>query len=414
MTKTEIEDAAFRVWGRNLYRKTSLSQLAKELGVSKPALYRHFLCKQALTSAMTERFLDDFSASIRTDFERALQTNDVDEGISIIVQSITNYFARNVYALIFSITNIYERNLEIYSIADRMKERGVDMGTLEHIIEKKYKCDQKVIRLIFATITFLMSHFHKIKETTDNPPTDDDIKKITELITMTIKNGLNLPPQNVSLDFDDLENKIDNMALNADTEPFFKAVAEAVAQAGPWDVSMEMVAKKLGLSKSSLYGHFKNKKDMLRRLFITEFKRIIEYAHLGISLSDKPEEQLYLGIYSITVYLRLRPEILVALNWFRARKIDLGKPDKNIEIFRLFENVNIESMNNAAEDDKEHISHWICFLLINILMHPTLILSVKLSAKQKKMIKIDNLKAQNNDIRLLYKFITQGLGGFTQ
>jgi AcrR family transcriptional regulator len=410
LTNTEIEDAAFRVWGRNFYRKTSLSQLAKELGVSKPALYRHFLCKKALTSAMTERFLDDFADSIRTDFENAPQANDVDNGISIIVQSITNYFARNVYALIFSITNIYEQTIEVYSVPDKLKARRVDMSTLEHIIEKKYKCDQKVIRLVFSTLTFLMSHFHRIKNTIENPPASEDIKYISDLINKTIKNGLALPPQKVSLNFEELENKIDNMALNAEPEPFFKAVAEAVAQAGPWDVSMEMVSKKLGLSKSSLYGHFKNKKDMLHRLFVTEFKRIIDYAHKGISLSEKPEEQLYLGIFSIVVYLRLRPEILVSLHWFRASKLELGKPDKNIDIFRLFEDVNIDPVKDAAEDDKQRISHWICFLLISILMHPNPVLS----AKQKKMIKFDNLKVQNNDIRLLYKFITQGLGGFTQ
>ncbi|WP_461257872.1 TetR/AcrR family transcriptional regulator [Treponema sp. R80B11-R83G3] len=410
MTKTEIEDAAFRVWGRNFYRKTSLSQLAKELGVSKPALYRHFVSKQALTAAMTERFIDDFANFVRPDFERALQINDADDGIFIIIQSITDYFARNVYALIFSITNIYERNLEVDSIADRLKSRGVDMGTLECVIEKKYKCDQKTVRLVFAALTFLMSYFHKTKNTIENPPTVEDIKNITELINMTIKNGFNLPPQKSSPDFEDLEKKIDKMALNAEIEPFFKAVAEAVAEVGPWDVSMEMVAKKLGLSKSSLYGHFKNKKDMLRRLFLTEFRRIIEYAHQGISLSVKAEEQLYLGIFSIAVYLRARPEILIAMNWFRTRKLDLGKPDKNLEIFRLFEDVDIESIRGAAEDYKQRISHMICFLLINILVHPTPIFS----AKREKMIKIDNLKVQNNDIRMLYKFITQGLGGFTK
>jgi len=410
LTKSEIEEAAFRVWGRNFYKKTSLSQLAKELGVSKPALYRHFASKQELTIAMTDKFLDDFANFVRPDFEKALQTNDADDGISIIVHSVTGYFARNVYALIFSITNIYERNLEVYSIADRLKTRGVDMGVLERIIEKKYKCDQKVVRLVFAALTFLMSHFHKTKKTIDNPPSGDDIKNITELINMTIKNGLNLTPQKVSLDFEDLEKKVDKMTLNAEQEPFFKAVAEAVAEAGPWDVSMEMVAKKLGLSKSSLYGHFKNKKDMLRRLFITEFKRIIEYARQGINLSAKAEEQLYLGIFSIAVYLRSRPEILIAMNWFRTRKLDLGKPDKNLEIFRLFEDVDIEPVGGTAEDDKQRLSHMICFLLINILVHPTPIFS----AEQKKMIKIDNLKVQNNDIRVLYKFITQGLGGFTQ
>jgi AcrR family transcriptional regulator len=409
LTKSEIVEAAFRVWGRNFYMKTSLSQLAKELGVSKPALYRHFENKQALTSAMTDKFLDDFAAFIRADFEKTLQTKDAEDGISIIVQGITGFFVRNVYAHIFSLTNLYERNFEFSTLAERFKSRGIDMYVLQNIIEKKYKCDQKVIRLIFATHTFLMSYFHKTKNTMDNPPTDEDIKNITDLINRTAKNGLNLPVQKAMFDFEELEKKVDKMALNSESEPFFKAVAEAVAQAGPWDVSMDMVAKKLGLSKSSLYGHFKNKKDMLRRLFVTEFRRIIEYARQGISLSEKAEEQLYLGILSIAVYLQTRPEILIAMDWIRTRKLDLGKPDKNIEIFRLFEDVDIEPIRRAAEDDKQRLSHWIMFLLINILVHPN-----QLPSAKNKTIKVTDLKVQTGDIRVLYKFITLGLGGFTQ
>jgi AcrR family transcriptional regulator len=163
---------------------------------------------------------------------------------------------------------------------------------------------------------------------------------------------------------------------------------------------MDMVAKKLGLSKSSLYVHCKNKKDMLRRLFITEFKRIIEYARQGIKLSDNTAEQLYLGIYSITIYMRSRPEILVAMNWLRTRKLDIGKPEKKIEIFRLFEDINIESLQDATEEEKQRVSHWILFLLINILSHPN------------PFTENTRLETQNNDIRVLYKFITLGLGGF--
>jgi AcrR family transcriptional regulator len=389
--------------------KTSLSQLAKELGVSKPALYRHFENKQALTSAMTEHFLDDFAAFIRADFEKTMQTKDADDGLSIIVQGITGFFVRNVYAHIFSITNLYERSLEFSTIAERFKSLGVDMGELQKIIEKKYNCDQKVVRLVFATHTFLMSFFHKTKNSIDNPPTDEDIKNLTDLISKTIKNGLNFPVQKIMFDFEELEKKVAEMALNSEPEPFFKAVAEAVAQAGPWDVSMDMVAKKLGLSKSSLYGHFKNKKDMLRRLFVSEFRRIIEYARRGISLSKNAEEQLYLGIFSIAVYLQTRPEILIAMDWIRTRKLDLGKPDKNIEIFRLFEDIDIEPFRSAAEEDKQRLSHWILFLLINILVHPNMLPSAK-----SKTIKITGLKVETGAIRVLYKFITLGLGGFTQ
>jgi len=395
MTKTEIIDTAFRVWGRNFYRKTSLSQLACELRVSKPALYRHFLNKQALTAAMTEHFLDNFAGFVRDDFENAMQTEDTDEGISTIIKSISGFFAHNVYLMIFSMINIYERNIDGRELLNQLKSRGVDFNSLSTVVNRKYKGDDAVIRLIFTTLTFNMSHYHKVKKTMSNPLSDDDVQKITSRIFKTIKNGLGYSIEGAELDFDKLEKQVENTPLDTEVEPFFKAVAEAVAQAGPWEVSMDMVAKKLGLSKSSLYGHFKNRKDMLRRLFISEFMRIIEFARKGINSSSNNAEQLYLGIYSIAVYLRSRPEILVAMDWIRTRKLDLGKPDKRLEVFRLFEDVDIEPLRGASEEKKQRTSHWILFLLINILTHP------------------DN-EMQNDSIRLLYKFITLGLGGFNK
>ncbi|MCL2441333.1 MAG: TetR/AcrR family transcriptional regulator [Treponema sp.] len=394
MTKKEIIDAAFRVWGRNFYRKTSLSQLARELGVSKPALYRHFENKQALTTAMAEHFMEDFADSIKADFDKALKAKDADEGISFIISSISDYFARNAYALIFSLINIYARNLDKNTIVQRLKERNVDLDALQIIIMKKYAGNPVLIRLIFATLTFFMSHYHKTRKTMETPLTEEEIKSITMNICKTIESGLGYSAGSIMHNFDELELLIKKMKLNAEPEPFFKAVAEAVAEAGPWEVSMEMVAKKIGLSKSSLYGHFKNKKDMLRRLFVTEFKRIIEFARQGINLSANTAEQLYLGIFSIAVYLRSRPEILIAMDWIRTRKLELGKPENQVEIFRLFEDVDIEPIKNSAEDEKQRISHWILFMLINILtIHP------------KK-------ETQSDCIRVLYKFVTLGLGGF--
>jgi len=397
LTKAEIVTAAFRVWGRNFYTKTSLSELAGELRVSKPALYRHFDNKQALTTAMTESFLDDFASSVKADFDSALQTNDADEGISSIIMSISDYFARNAYALIFILMNLYERNIDGKIIAEKLKKRGVDIGALQVVSEKKYNINPAVIRLIFATLTFILAHFHKTNKSKEKPLSEEDINKITTLVYKTIKNGLGYSAEKADLDFNKLEMQVDKIPLDKEIEPFFKAVAEAVAEAGPWDVSMEMVAKRQGLSKSSLYGHFKNKKDMLRRLFVTEFKKMIEFARSGINLSVIPTEQLYLGIFSIAVYLRSRPEILIAMDWIRTRKLDLGKPDKHVEIFRLFEDVDIVPLRNATEDEKQNASHWILFLLIKILIHST---------------KENGSDVQNSAIQLLYKFILLGLGGF--
>ena len=408
MTKTEIINAAFRVWGRNFYRKTSLSQLAGELGVSKPALYRHFENKQALTDAMTESFLDDFTASVKPEFEKALLDKDPDNGISTIVRGISGFFADNVYALVFSLINIYDRSLDGKEIVEKLKSRGVDMAVLQLVIEKKYSGTPTVVRLVFATLTFLMSNFHKTKKSMQKQPSAEEKKNIIEAVHKTVINGLKLTTE---LNYEKLEKQAEEMPLDAEPEPFFKAVAEAVAEAGPWDVSMEMVAKRLGLSKSSLYVHFKNRKDMLRRLFVTEFKRIIDFARQGIALSSDTAEQLYLGIFSIAIYIRSRPEILIAMDWIRTRKLELGKPDKDLEIFRLFEDVDIEPppymiMHNSADEDRQRISHWILFLLINILTNPD---------GSEHKISYDTLKSgidmQNNNLRVLYKYITSGLGG---
>jgi len=430
MTKTEIVDAAFRVWGRDFYRKTSLSRLAAELKVSKPALYRHFSSKNALTAAMTERFFDDFAACIKTDLTGALEAENPLDGISVIVKSISGFFARNMNALIFSLINIYDRNIDGQTITDSLKSRGADMNIIQTLIVKKYSDNALIIRLIFATLTFLMSHFHRTNLSMKNLPSGEDVNNITSAVWNTVENGLGFT-DNTDIEFERLEKMVEEMPLNTEQEQasdgsegprFFKAVAEAVAQAGPWDVSMEMVAKKLGLSKSSLYVHFKNRKDMLRRLFITEFKRIIAFSKRGISLSSDTKEQLYLGLFTISVYLRARAEVLIAIDWIRTRKLDLGRTDKYLEIFRLFEDIDIKLpnlLNERPDDDKRRTSHWVLFLLINVLTHSV----PQPSDANKKMAWLcDGLcmssglavskNMQNNYIRILYKFVLHGLGGF--
>jgi AcrR family transcriptional regulator len=413
VTRTKIIEMAFRVWGRNFYQKTSLSQLASKLGVSKPALYRHFNNKKDLTDSMTEYYFDDLAASIKGDLEKALHTENTDEGIFIIIQSITGYFAKNVYALIFSLINIYDRNLDGHSISEQIKNRGADLKTLHLVIDKKYNSNPVILQLILASLTFYMSYFHKKNDSLKKNPSEEKIQNVITEIYKIIEYGLGFTFDTCELDFESLEKQVEGTMQETEAEPLFKAVAEAVAEAGPWDASMDMVARRMGLSKSSLYGHFKNRKDMLRRLFISEFKRIIEFARMGISLSANSAEQLYLGIYSIALYLRSRPEVLIAIGWIRTRKLDLGKPESQMEIFRLFEDVEISVLHNASDEDKQAASHWILFLLINTLTRGSGIDFMddgNLSGNTAD--EISSGSGNNTGLRVLYKFITLGLGGF--
>jgi AcrR family transcriptional regulator len=415
MTKKEIIEAACKVWGREFYLNTSLSHVARELKVCKPALYRHFLNKNALLEAMTRHFFDDFAGFIQADYEKAMKIEDKSKSIFILMRSITEYYARNVHLFIFSMTILIDPKLDSFNMMEELCIRGINMESFHSSIKKKYVFETPVMRLLFATLTCYMAHFHNMRDSLKNPPDEEAISKIIDVISAIIGKGLGYTGTEINLiDYEDLENRILGKLNNIDDDPLLKAVAGAVAEAGPWDASMEQVARRSGLSKSSLYSHFKNKQDMLRQLFMIESMRILDFARSQIKQSEVPQEQLYLGIFSIAEYLRSKPDILVALDWIRNRKLNLNPSGHSykgtmIGFLSLFEVIDIKPLQNedspfrkipVGEKENVNITPWILFLIIRTLM------------ETKPGHALGDVP--NSYIRSLYRFITLGIGGFKQ
>jgi len=411
MTKKEILETAYKVWGREFYLDTSLSHVAHELKVCKTALYRHFRNKNALLEAMTRHFFDDFAAFIQADYEKAMKARDKSEGVFIFIRSIIEYYARNVNYFIFSMTLLNDRKLDSFNMMEELSIRGINMEYFHRSIKEEYALDQVVMRLLFATLTSYMAHFHNMRGSLTNPPDEAAVLKVIDMISAIIGKGLGYTNTEINqIDYEALENRVLGKLNNIDDDPLLKAVAGAVAEAGPWDASMEQVAKRSGLSKSSLYSHFKNKQDMLRQLFMTESMRIIDFSQSQIKQSEIPQEQLYLGIFAVAEYLRSKPDILVALDWIRNRKLNLAPVDHRhkrpkIDFLRLFELIDIKPLQNegspfreipARQEENVYITPWILFLIIRTLM-------------ERKPGDVPN-----SDIRSVYKFITLGIGGFKQ
>jgi len=400
MTKADIIQAAFKVWGRDFYLNTSLSHVARELKVCKPALYRHFKSKSDLFEAMTQYFIDDFAEFIRADYEQAIKTEDGIERAIILTRIITEYFARNVYFFIFSMVKLRDHQLEGPKLLNELLVRGIDLINF-------HKSRSLLMQLIYATLIFFTAGFHKQRKSLTNPPGEAEISQIIGMIGKIIKHGLCYTKEEIDpLDYNELENRIAGTINNIEDDPLLKAVAAAVASAGPWEASMEQVAHRSGLAKSSLYGHFKNKQDMLHQLFLTETVRIIEFARQGIRQSAIPQEQLYLGIYSITEYLLVKPDIVRTMDWLRTRRPTIEprkKAPPSNKFLRIFEDIDITmpqespSVEGAPSTEGEELwlSPWILFLIINTLMHR----------------RIEQPEA--NDIRSLHQFLTLGIGGFT-
>lgn len=63
-TSQHIVDASFKLMAEHGIEKMSLSMIAKEVGISKPAIYYHFPSKEALVDFYLKRFFLDIISSI--------------------------------------------------------------------------------------------------------------------------------------------------------------------------------------------------------------------------------------------------------------------------------------------------------------------------------------------------------------
>ena len=73
LTRTErrrlIEDAATELFARQGYAATTMDDIARSAGVTKPMLYRHFESKRELCTALLERHRDELVAAPLAVFE---------------------------------------------------------------------------------------------------------------------------------------------------------------------------------------------------------------------------------------------------------------------------------------------------------------------------------------------------------
>ena len=410
MTRDDIVKTAFKVWGRDLYRTMSLTQISQELGVSKPALYRHFRDKDALLDAMYTAYFDDCAAFIRDSYHRAVSADKKEAGL-IMMRIFSEYYIRNKDLFVFALIQVFSRRESKYR-GDELRERGIDLQRLADEEGGSIRYPSNLL-LFVTNLVFDISFFHRFGLKRGEIPSDDQVKKTVAQIENQALHGLGLDARKVAaLNYQELEERAAKTEYG-DTENnvLLRAVAGAVAEAGPWNASMEMVARLSGLSKSGLYAHFKNKKDMLGKLFVTEFTRIMDFARAQIETSEVPEEQLYLAIITIVNYLRARPEILVAMDWIKTRRLDIGRGSSG-RLYRIIRGIKQKAIQEQDKHLLVRIGHWIIFMITNTLvwwpgdqkMDPS---RPDHSGDLKKNVE----EIPNESFRILFRFIALGLEG---
>ncbi len=368
MTKDEIIDAAFRAWGSDGFRTNSLSAVSTELGVTKPALYKHFKAKELLLEAVSDRFFDRYCSVLKDSFyyeasSLASKTEDIDRLLANFLEMFACDWEGFVYYLsvVLGLPNPHER------IRRELEARGLRLPQ-----DRPFGSGDTILpHFALSSGLFSLALFHGARANRSEKPEIAAAAAATGRARDLVHRGIDYKKP-VAIDYRLIESRaMIRTEERGEVDRLLGAIAAAVAESGPWKASMELAAKKAGLSKSGLYAHFKDREDMLSSMFESEYEGIASVLGPRIEACGGLPDRLYSAMATTAAYLKGRPEVLAALDWVRAQRIDIrvAFPERILSHYGFLAKAAEDGDCTLIEGSLDITLRWIHFLVVNYLVH---------------------------------------------
>jgi AcrR family transcriptional regulator len=329
-TKELILDAAFSFCNEPRLHSFSMSELASKVGISKPAIYRHFKDKGAVLSAMYERFISTLAgyllkmqeiASARDRITREFLLGPIAEIIQFFSDnsSYINYMMRRVSS---------EKNFE-FMVRQDLESRGVKL-----LISLSFKKDsdgkhtirnfERYIRQIYcgATIFTFVKGREKIR--CDGRKTDDSAvfsRKVAGFLlhglTGTTERGDELYPSVISVERMAVLDGICSIVEGTLPEEnrIFAAFAEVIRKYKMTGMTVERIAAELNMAKSSLYEYFDNKNEMIKMLVAKELMLLNAIINENSSEAQNLTEYFYILIRTMYSFFMQHRSLIPICGW---------------------------------------------------------------------------------------------------
>ncbi|MFA4877577.1 MAG: TetR/AcrR family transcriptional regulator [Methanoregula sp.] len=128
--KKKVIDAAFSLFLEKGFHATTMDEIAKKLGVTKPALYQYFPGKEDLYAAVAERARQEFKGTL----ERSYKGRNISEGSAALFDALVNYVPQfnGMYSEMLLLAVHNERIRTVLQ-----QDRTEDIRIIERFIEKQ-------------------------------------------------------------------------------------------------------------------------------------------------------------------------------------------------------------------------------------------------------------------------------------
>lgn len=319
-TKELILDTAFSFLEKPVFSSFSMNELAAKVGISKPAIYRHFKNKDAVLEAMENRLIDNMAFFLKD----VGSQDEISSRKSLV--NFVDYFVANpahinyFIAQMSSIPN-YEEHL-----FEKLYERNVSFvkkGGSNYL--QNFRNDMPVLsRHVFCgmTIFYFVSfqkdclNLGKIRKCPENFG-----QKVVNIMLSGLAGtaGENeaFHPEFIS---EERKKEIFELCKIPDeTFPeenrIFTALANVIDKYKFPGVTVERIAAELNMAKSSLYEYFDNKNEMIKCLINKELQ-LLQTIIIENSVEAKNfTEYVYVLVASEMEYFSHRPSIIPICGW---------------------------------------------------------------------------------------------------
>lgn len=321
-TKELILEAAFSFYIKPYIRDFSMSELAAKVGLSKPAIYRHFKSKAELQNEMRSRFFYLIAQVLKEAQENSGKSSGKSSGGKIYLESLIEFLAENIQYINYFICEVTVEH-DFFDLMDKNLALCGVMKKMEDIIDLKDEVYSRA-RSSFVGISILFF----IKARRDAAARNENVAGVKQFASSIVeflgkglrgfsKKGEAAWPSEISenriLELERLCS-IKNLGLPEESK-IFKAIASVIRKFSTSGVTVEGIAGELGMAKSSLYFYFENKNQMIFSLVKKEVSLLFTICQENMAEARNFSELVYINLMTEINFFLERSSMLSICGW---------------------------------------------------------------------------------------------------
>ncbi len=317
-TKELILEAAFSFYIKPYIRDFSMSELAAKVGLSKPAIYRHFKNKAELLKEMQNRFFSLVAQVLKS----AQEDLEKDAGGEKYLESLIAFFAENIQYINYFICEVTVEH-DFFDLMDRNLAQCGVMKKMEDIIDLK---DEVYSRARSSFVGISIFFFIKVRKDAEARKENvSNVEQFASSVVEFLRKGLRgfsregeaAWPSEISRErILELERlcSIKNLGLPEESK-IFKAIASVIRKFSTGGVTVERIANELGMAKSTLYFYFENKNQMIFSLVKKEVSLLFTICQENMAEARNFSELVYINLMTEINFFLERSSMLSICGW---------------------------------------------------------------------------------------------------